>query len=646
MQKTHKIPDNLPFEFHISRVAREKYAMSDTLFGTDGRVIFADFRAVREFVFNINKTRQPEDHVYSGEVNAAGLLDEIFHLLMRSYEEQVNPGVISKLQQQLMRSPFAPRVRALLQDFIAKFPPTIVYKGNVAPRHYLEGFTGMRTNMAISLEEAMMLHLANSNPANQKIKELFDTSYLSDPAFFDVFTTKLADFFKAEPPFGPDNKDVYTLLREPLEAAPNDLYGQLDYILTHWASILPEHITLKILKSQDLMKEDVRLSGAPGGHAPSLAPVYKGTPDDGDGLSFGKSGYRYALDAVKDYEEYERFTSDSDWMPRVVLMAKNTWVWLDQLSKQYQREIRRLDQVPDEELDRMAAWHINGLWLIGVWERSVASKRIKHIMGNIDAVSSAYSLYDYEIAADLGGEEAFRELDKRARARGIRLAGDMVPNHTGIFSRWIVDRPEYFIQAEHPPFPGYRFTGENLSPDQAVQLRIEDGYYSQQDAAVVFQHINNHTGQIRYIYHGNDGTMMPWNDTAQLDFLKQEVREAVIQKIFDVARKFSIIRFDAAMTLAKKHFARLWYPRPGTGGDIASRADYAIPQQVFDEFFPEEFWREVVDRMNRELPKPSCWQKHSGLWRAILCAPWVCTGCITPPLCICLRMKKMKNTAT
>jgi hypothetical protein len=64
-------------------------------------------------------------------------------------------------------------------------------------------------------------------------------------------------------------------------------------------------------------------------------------------------------------------------------------------------------------------WNFTGLWLIGIWERSEASRRIKHIMGNTDAVSSAYSLYDYVIAEDLGGEEAYQNLNERTKARGI-----------------------------------------------------------------------------------------------------------------------------------------------------------------------------------------------------------------------------------
>ena len=119
---------------------------------------------------------------------------------------------------------------------------------------------------------------------------------------------------------------------------------------------------------------------------------------------------------------------------------------------------------------------------------------------------------------------------------------------------------------------------------------------------MVFKRVDHWTGDARYIYHGNDGTSMPWNDTAQLNYLNPEVREAVIQTILAVARRSPIIRFDAAMTLTKKHFQRLWFPEPGTGGDIASRADFGMTKADFDAAMPEEFWREVVDRVAEEAP--------------------------------------------
>ena len=119
-------------------------------------------------------------------------------------------------------------------------------------------------------------------------------------------------------------------------------------------------------------------------------------------------------------------------MPRLVLLARNTYVWLEQLSHKHQRWIKTLDQIPDEELDLLASRGFTGLWLIGLWERSAASQRIKQRMGQQDAVASAYSLYSYDIASDLGGWPALHNLRARAWQRGIRLSADMVPNHMGI----------------------------------------------------------------------------------------------------------------------------------------------------------------------------------------------------------------------
>ncbi|HEX6986724.1 MAG TPA: hypothetical protein VF170_15190, partial [Planctomycetaceae bacterium] len=132
---------------------------------------------------------------------------------------------------------------------------------------------------------------------------------------------------------------------------------------------------------------------------------------------------------------------------------------------------------------------------------------------------------------------------------------------------------------------------------------IEDHYWDDSDAAVVFLREDRGSGERRFIYHGNDGTSFPWNDTAQLDFLRADVRETVIRTILDVARRFPVIRFDAAMVLARKHVERLWYPEPGSGGGIPSRAEHgSLPKARFDELMPEEFWREVVDRVAAEAP--------------------------------------------
>ena len=594
------------FEFHVAKKIREKYDLDESFFSLNGNVIFANFYQVRLFVQKLNDKRNISEHVSPGEINGAGLLDEIYHLSIKNYVRRNYPNAFSSAISDLELKLGEEKFDKLLLDFIKKFPPKKVYKNEETETEYLNGKTEGVTNREILIEELILLHISNKNPALKKLKELFDENHFDEKLVYKNAITNLRDFFKKEElKIGITNSDLFDFLSLPFLKYSSSIWDQLEYIKNEWGILIDEALLMKIQSSKDLFVESIKFEPnfGGGGGAPTIVPKYKGQLLDADHLVIGKSRFKYAEESSYEYEENEQFTPDVNWMPNLVLIAKNIYVWLDQLSKKYQREIKTLDQIPIEELQLLRSRNINGLWLIGVWERSSASKRIKHLMGNIDAVASAYSLFDYEIAHDLGGENAYHIFNQRAKESGIRLASDMVPNHTGIYSRWMKEHPDYFIQLDYPPFPNYRFTGENLSEHPDFEIRIEDQYFQMKDAAVVFERKDLINGQTKYFYHGNDGTNMPWNDTAQLDLLKHEVREALIQKIFDVARKFSVIRFDAAMTLAKKHFARLWYPQPGKGGDIPSRADFAMSRKQFDEFFPKEFWREVVDRINREMPE-------------------------------------------
>ena len=244
------------------------------------------------------------------------------------------------------------------------------------------------------------------------------------------------------------------------------------------------------------------------------------------------------------------------------MLVKHTYVWLDQLSKEYQKDIYTLDAIPHEELTKIAKQGFTVLWLIGLWKRSTASQRIKHLCGNKKAAASPYAIFEYEIEPSLGGHNALNTLKGRLMEQGIRIAGDIVPNHVGIDSKWIHEHPDWFISVNEPPFHNYTFNGENLSSLQGLDIRLEDHYYDKSDAAVVFRYQNTQTNTTQYIYHGNDGTTMPWNDTAQLNYLKADVRKAVIQTIIQIARSFPVIRFDAAMTLTKKTYTTSLVPCP------------------------------------------------------------------------------------
>lgn len=591
------------FEFHVSRSARDLYGFANALFSVTGNVIFADLASVREFAHKMNRVRDAERHperaVNPGALNAMGLIDEALHTLVAQYRQERDPHVMHDALKFFESRLGREQLDRTLSQFADLFPTVAVYQGLQRAADWLSGSTNDVPNRAIALEEMMMLWLANANPAFKPFGELFNDQQLHELTSYPQITSALRDYFETRPKFGPENQNLFDMLRAPALASPDSLAGQLAFIRTRWTALLRDFVR-RLLTAIDVLKEEevaiwLRFH-------PPVDPRHGGPGWDQRGDSSEAAVPKFRKGAQQSDYEYEAFSPDIDWMPRTVMIAKSTYVWLDQLSRQYGRHIYRLDQIPDEELDTLARRGFNALWLIGLWERSRASQKIKQMMGNPDAVASAYSLLDYSIAEDLGGESAYMDLRHRAGARGIRLASDMVPNHMGIDSNWVINHPDWFLSLPYPPYPAYSFNGPDVSNDGRVEIKIEDHYFDKTDAAVVFRRVDRWSGDTRYIYHGNDGTSFPWNDTAQLNYLKAEVREAVAQTILHVARMFPIIRFDAAMTLTKLHYQRLWFPEPGTGGAIPSRAEHGLTKEEFDKAMPTEFWRDLVDRVAREVP--------------------------------------------
>ncbi|MDR0321644.1 MAG: alpha-amylase [Treponema sp.] len=565
-------------EFHINRDVRHEFHLNDSLFALTGNVVLADLKQCRDLAARFNLRQDPahpERFIKAGELYAMGLIDEILHYVVSLYREEVQSDVFETALDRLETNLGEDQTGGMLNAFSNQFPPRSVYKGEKNVAEYLKSKEDGESCRAISIEETMLLSLANLNPAFNPFKFLFDDKDLSKNTVYPDAIEELKAHFKDLPPFGPDGMNLWDFLRSPALAHPDSLLAQLEYMRKHWGLLISKFMA-RLLMSLDVINEENK-------------PSFFG-PGPSEVLTFA------GLD------EYERFSPDQDWMPKTVLIAKSTLVWLFQISQKYGREITRLDQIPDEELDILARRGFTGLWLIGVWERSQASKTIKQWTGNPEAAASAYSLYDYDIAGELGGWGALCNLRERCMQRGIRLGSDMVPNHTGIDSKWMVEHPDRFLQLPYPPFPTYNYNCGNLSGRDDITVQIEEHYFSRSDAAVVFKRIDNRNGETRYIYHGNDGTSMPWNDTAQIDFLNPEAREAVIRTIIGVCQQFSIVRFDAAMTLAKRHIQRLWFPAPGSGGAIASRAEHSITTDEFNRRIPNEFWREVVDRCAVEAP--------------------------------------------
>jgi hypothetical protein len=611
-------------EFHISRSIRERLDLNDVLFSFTGNVVFANVAAARKLALDLNELPRPEgetpEQKIAGQVNAGalfamGMIDELSHALVERYRKEQDPAVMSAAVTWLGAQVTPAESERLLLEFVKEFPTVDVYRGKVTAAEWLKGESEGRANREIAFEEMLLLWIANSNPAFVPFRKLFDDLLLKERTAYKGATLGLPEFFKTRPTMDAGLGTLLDALRAPMLASPDSLTGQLDFISEKWAPFLGEDLK-RVLLAIDVLREeelavwmrfhpagpDNHRHGAPGFGEGFVGDEYVGFDSEYVIGPDGVRRLRYPAGYQAPLTEYEAFSADQAWMPTVVLMAKSTYVWLEQLSKKYLRHIHRLDQIPDEELRLLADRGITGLWLIGLWERSRASKTIKRLRGNQDAVASAYSLKDYSIAEDLGGEQAYENLKYRAAMAGLRLASDMVPNHMGIDSDWVIEHPDWFISRWESPFPAYSFEGPDLSTDSRVEIKLEDHYYDQTDAAVVFRLRHYRDGAVRFMYHGNDGTTFAWNDTAQLDYSKAYVREHVIQVILNVARRFPIIRFDAAMVLAKRHVQRLWFPLPGAGGSIPSRAESAMSQEAFDALMPHEFWREVVDRVAVEVP--------------------------------------------
>jgi hypothetical protein len=587
-------------EFHVSRQARDRYQFDQTLFSIRGNVIFADLRAARSFATQMNQKKDlvnhPEQGVRAGSLNALGMIHEILHHVLGIYRQQHNPEVMAEALAALKDTIGKREVERTLVLFATEFPPAEVYQGKLSLAEYYVGLTDGVPNEQVLLEELLMLWVTNKNPAAAMFEELYSDESLSQDSVYLQMAAELHRFFDKQPKPGIEPANLVDLLRDPAVQVPYSLSGQLEYIRERWADLLGDALGVylrRLLTSLDLIREEEMQRGFGGGGPGTVAvPVYD--------------------EAQRALLEAENFSQDRDWMPRLVLIAKNTYVWLDQLSREYQRSITRLDQIPDEELEKLARWGFTGLWLIGLWERSTASATIKQLMGNPEAIASAYSLYDYFIANDLGGEEAYQRLREKAWRFGIRLASDMVPNHMAIDSSWVADHPDWFVQLDYSPYPAYSFTGPDLTRDSRVSIQLEDHYYDKTDAAVVFKLYDHRDGRERFIYHGNDGTTMPWNDTAQLNYMLPEVREAVIQTILSVARRFPVIRFDAAMTLAKIHYQRLWFPPPGSGGRspraLSMRSHHRSSRRAC-RWSSGARW---LTAWRKRCPIRSCWQKPSG----------------------------------
>lgn len=183
------------YEFHIAKEIRKKYNVDEELFSLSGNVLFTDFRAVRSFVKKVNAIRDPKNHIATGQLNAAGLIDEIYHYIFRLYEIQANPGVFKKALNHLNNKIGEDDVRKILFEFISIFPCVDLYRERISAFDYLITYTENRPNTEITIEELILLYFANFNPANKLLLEFFDENYFKEKLLYKKIIDELHNFF-------------------------------------------------------------------------------------------------------------------------------------------------------------------------------------------------------------------------------------------------------------------------------------------------------------------------------------------------------------------------------------------------------------------------------------------------------------------
>src|SRR5512139_2006005 len=456
----------------ITKTSRDTYQFSPDFFQPDGGVTFADFAAARRFASQMSSHRtQP---VAASELYAMQLIDEAMRMLVQRFAPTaLMDTAVSHADESLGRD----SVTVTQRKFVSEFPPDNVYRGEEKLEEYLTRISNGRIR---TVEELIYVYTHNANPAVHPLLDLVDDEPL-EPTAYKSLIASLNTFFARvarENSEGGGGESLFDILRAPSEASPYSLEGQLQYILDKWGQILDVKFVSRIVRGMDYLREETIRRHGHGDFKPDI-PLQ----------TFGGG----------EYQEFEAYSPDKDWMPRLVLVAKNSYVWLEQLSRKYGRWIKTLDHIPDEELDILRDRGFTGLLLIGLCERSGASQRMKQRMGDADAVASAYSLHSYDIADDLGGWSALENLRWRAWQRGIRLSADMVPNHMGIDSKWVIEHPDWFLSLPYSPYPSYTFNSEDLSDDGRAGVILEDHYYNHTDASVVFKRYDRSSGETSYI---------------------------------------------------------------------------------------------------------------------------------------------------
>lgn len=200
-----------------------------------------------------------------------------------------------------------------------------------------------------------------------------------------------------------------------------------------------------------------------------------------------------------------------------------------------------LKSIPDDFWQNYKDLGFDFIWLMGIWQRSKRSREINLSDTNLrkflsevlsdfideDIIGSPYSIYSYNVDANLGKNSDLIDLKERLNHIGIGLILDFVPNHVGLDHPWVARHPEWFVKGE------------------PTALKKHPEWFFKSDSG-------------EYLAYGRDPNFPPWTDTAQINYFSYELRLAVIKELNHIAQFCNGVRCDMAMLGLNSVFKKVW----------------------------------------------------------------------------------------
>lgn len=253
--------------------------------------------------------------------------------------------------------------------------------------------------------------------------------------------------------------------------------------------------------------------------------------------------------------------------PSPHLYEINTQLFLKRLSAKG-NNLPALAELSDSVWKQYAGLGFDLVWLMGVWERSPASRQealqMKGLRQRFDSVlpgwteddvtGSPYAVHNYSLDPLFGKPDDLLRIRTQLNRNNLGLVLDFVPNHLARDHPWTQSHPAYFVRGR-----------------KADVLEYPDRFFSPRPGV--------------YLAHGRDPNYSPWTDTVQLNVFALSLRRAMVTMLLHIADMADGVRCDMAMLLLNNVFEKTW-------GNVVK--GFNRPSA--------EFWSEAIEKVKEKHP--------------------------------------------